>query len=302
MKAHIKKLLIYWEAKKQRKKEIDLFLKTYHLKLVKVKDTSLTLSCIQPVPSGKKNKYNLVREEDGFVIEKDLTLNEFTKKSEEYTKAAAKRKIPFEQYLDELVNLKRFGFERFTFAKRFDNHIEFGHIRVEVVNSNLPTTLPDGSKNPNFIAEAYQYVVGKGGRTSADILNNQSFRIKAWGGSHFLKNIDNVTVRLATPPNKLEQLTGNFGTFKLSTGEIVRKVQLEYFIKETNTWKLKKDPTTMWPRSWDIEKVKNIVKEATENVTDVKGRVFKGLTKDGYKVEFWINKQTKEIDTAYLVF
>ncbi len=33
-----------------------------------------------------------------------------------------------------------------------------------------------------------------------------------------------------------------------------------------------------------------------------RGYVFKGIIKDGYKVEFWIDKQTKEIDTAYLVF
>ena len=88
----------------------------------------------------------------------------------------------------------------------------------------------------------------------------------------------------------------------MSTGEIVRKVQLDYFVKELNDWRLKKHPTTMWPRSWDIEKVRSVVKEATENVTLNYDNLFQGITKEGYNIEFRVNKLTNEIDTAYLIF
>lgn len=102
MKEYIKKLLNYWEAKKQQKEEIDLFLKTHHLKLIKVKDTSITLCCIKPVLSDKKGKYNLVTE-DGIVLDTNLSQSEAAKRIKEYSNAAKKKKVSFQEHLDELI-------------------------------------------------------------------------------------------------------------------------------------------------------------------------------------------------------
>lgn len=267
------------------------------IRCVPIKQTGIILVCIVPVKENKK--YNLVTEKSGEVLDTGLTAKQASKKMAEYENEAKKAAMSLDQYLSELINFRRFGFKIFKFARRFDDHLEFGHITIQIVNR--PKRLPDGSLNPNYLGEIYEYVIGKGGRTRADILSNQNFIVKNWGGSHNFKNIDNVNVRVATPK---ESLSGNIASFKLPTGETVRKVQLEYYIKEINTWKLKGDPTTMWPSSWDLTKIKSVIKEATENIYKhiPDKRLFRGITQEGYKVEFYINPITKEIETAYLIF
>lgn len=103
MREYIKMLFNYWEAKRQQKKEIDLFLKTYNLKLIAKRETSIILGCLSAKPNKKTGKHDLVAD-DGTVLEADLSASEATKKIEEYKKAAKKKKIPLQQHLDELVD------------------------------------------------------------------------------------------------------------------------------------------------------------------------------------------------------
>ncbi|WGH74763.1 EndoU domain-containing protein [Tenacibaculum tangerinum] len=143
-------------------------------------------------------------------------------------------------------------------------------------------------------------MVGKGGRSANGLAQGRVYKIKSWGGTHFLTNIDNINVRIASPKSTL---SGNIATYKLPTGETVRKVQLEYYIEETNTWKLKNDASTMWPKSWDIHKIKEVIKEASNNILEFNGiNKFRGLSKEGYEIEFYIDGLTNEITTAYLYF
>ncbi|CAL2094260.1 hypothetical protein T190611E02C_60057 [Tenacibaculum sp. 190524A05c] len=293
-------MLYLWENKKKQKEKIDLFLNTNQLKLVKKINTSIILGCFNAIPSiTKKDKFDLT-DTEGNVLETNLTQIEVSKKIEAYEKAAKKEGILIDEYLRRINNFKKFGFKIFKFSNRFDDHIRFGHIRIEVINNSVNKRLSNGLPNPDYIEEVYEYVVSRGGRTVDSLGQGKVFKVKAWGGSHFLKNLDGKNVRIATPKTSL---SGNISTFKLSTGETVRKVQLEYFIKETNTWKLKNDPSTMWPKEWDILKVRNVINDATKNIYFNNGdNLFRGITPEGYKIEFRVNRETKEIDTAYIIF
>lgn len=204
--------------------------------------------------------------------------------------------ISIEKHLDNVAkensNLKRFGFKAFKFSSKLINHIKFGHIRVKIVNTNLPKKLPNGDPNPNFIAEVYEYSIGRGGRLPQNLLPNQAYKIDAVGGAHFLKELDPSIVRIVE----------NIFTKKLPTGETIRQVKLDIFVKELNAWKFKQSPSTMWPKNWSIDKVKHKISEATENIIEYHNRRFVGKTEDGIMIEFYIDILTKEIQTAYIIF
>jgi hypothetical protein len=221
---------------------------------------------------------------------------EIGKVIDELEESAKEAGVTIEKHLDGLAkensNLKRFGFKVFKFSSKFIDHIRFGHIKVTVVNTNVLKKLPNGEPNPNYIAEVYEYTIGQGGRVFQDLLPNQAYKIDSVGGAHFLKELDPNSVRIAE----------NVFTKKISTGETVRQVKLDFFVKELNAWKFKNNPSTMWPKNWDIKKVRNIVFEATENIIEHNNRRFVGKTNDGLMIEFYINRSTKEIETAYIIF
>ncbi|WP_082498288.1 EndoU domain-containing protein [Chryseobacterium sp. Leaf180] len=73
-------------------------------------------------------------------------------------------------------------------------------------------------------------------------------------------------------------------------------------MEELGEFTIKKDKHTFFPKQWDLEKIKRIVKEASENITFSDGNKFQGMTKNGIEIEFFIDKNTREIQTAYIIF
>ncbi|OVE54725.1 EndoU domain-containing protein [Chryseobacterium mucoviscidosis] len=112
------------------------------------------------------------------------------------------------------------------------------------------------------------------------------------GGFHILNKLNNKLVRIAE----------NLGTKVLPTGETVHLAKIEYWIKEMGKWDLKKDTHTFFPSKWDINKIKKVVQEASENITFKQGNKYRGITKQGIEIEFYISPETREITTAYIYF
>lgn len=71
-----------------------------------------------------------------------------------------------------------------------------------------------------------------------------------------------------------------------------------FWIEDTEKWKPKTDIHTFFPSKWDINKIKKVVQEASENITFSDGRKFQGISKEGIEIEFYIDRNTREIKTA----
>lgn len=92
-----------WEYKREQKKKIALFLKTYNLRLIKKRETSIILGCFIPVASStKKGKFDLT-DTDGNVLDVNLSELEVSKKMEAYTKAAKKEGVSVGTYIKKKV-------------------------------------------------------------------------------------------------------------------------------------------------------------------------------------------------------
>lgn len=79
-----------WEIRKKRKEELEKLLQKAGLKLVKIKDTSITLGCLITV-GDKNGKFNIVDELDNTkVYDTGLTSEQAAKRMAQYTEDAQK--------------------------------------------------------------------------------------------------------------------------------------------------------------------------------------------------------------------
>ena len=144
-------------------------------------------------------------------------------------------------------------------------------------------------KSDYFLRE-YTYFLGEGYPPST-FPGLQAAR-KSEGGFHLLSEIRDKTIRIVE----------NVATRRIPAGETVRITKIEYWVEELQQWVLKKDKHTFFPSGWDIEKVKKVVKEATENIIENNGNRYIGTSKEGIRIEFIIDLKTRELQTAYIVF
>ena len=165
------------------------------------------------------------------------------------------------------------------------NHIQKGQIKIRKINSN----------NKNDFVE-YDYIPGNGG------INPQSgfnYKVKSAGGLHQEKFIDGTFIRQIIGTKKKD-----IGS--LPSGETIYTIEIEFFIKElsrnTNSYKKKSLPSTLFPDSWSSQKIKEVIEEASRRILEINGRRAIGMTKDGIKIEFWRDLGTDLIETAYIVF
>ena len=175
----------------------------------------------------------------------------------------------------EKVKAKKFPFK--DFATRFDEHIERGHIKIKKKDAQT-----------GEIAEEYEYSTGNGGKDKSEFQPPWQVK-KEVSGVHTYKNID----------GKILQIKEVKATNKLPTGETVETVEIEFYVKELEKWVKKKDDSTMWPKDWDMEKIKAVTKEASENVIKRDRSKFVGMTKEMIEVEFF-STQDGIIDNAYI--
>ncbi|WP_298309966.1 EndoU domain-containing protein [uncultured Aquimarina sp.] len=293
MRKWLKRLLNYWEAKQHRRKLIQHLLDLPQLNIKFKKDSSIVLGCFAILSRGQSNRILTWK---GQEILTEIKPKQIEKKLRQIKEEARKTNQKASDYMDGLAkresNFKRFGFKVFKFSSRFIDHLKFGHIRIKVVDGSVPKRLADGSANPAFIRNEYDYLPGSG-RPQSSFMSPLQPKVQTVGGLHILKNIDNNITRIVE----------NVGTFKLPTGEVIRKVKIEFWVEETQRWMLKKGASTMWPKSWTIDKIQKTILEASNNVISYDGiNKFKGKTKDGLFIEYFVDKRTKEIETGYIVF
>lgn len=173
------------------------------------------------------------------------------------------------KYLDDLLE------KIFIIGERFEKHIEDGHVRIKKFKAD------------NLVDE-YEYLASQGGRAAERGFNYSP----SVGGFHILNKLNNSLVRIIA----------NLGTKILPTGETVRLAHIEYWVEEMGRWKLKPDTHTFFPSKWDINKIKKVVQEASANIIEREGNRYVGISKDGIKIEMYINPKTREIQTAYITF
>lgn len=200
-------------------------------------------------------------------------------------KEAKKAGKTLDRYLDDLLE------QVFVLGRKFDEHIEKGHITIQIVNGKLPKKIKVKGKlqpNPDYIVEEYRYLLGEG-RSQSSITPPYQARIKGSGGSHIITKINNQLIRIVES-----------GTHVLPSGETIRIATIKYWIEEKRIWKLKDDIHTFFPSKWNLEKIKSVVKEATQNAKCISGNKYIGKTKDGIMIEFYIDLKTRDVITAYI--
>jgi len=218
------------------------------------------------------------------VIE-DIPAEQFDNYLARMEKEAKKAGKTIDQYLDDLLG------RVFVLGRKFDEHIEKGHITIEIVNGKLPKKIKVRGKfqpNPDYIVEEYRYILGEG-RSQSSITPPYQARIKGAGGSHIIAKINNQLIRIVES-----------GTHVLPSGETIRIATIKYWIEEKRIWKLKDDIHTFFPSNWNLEKIRSVVEEASKNITFKQGNKFRGITKNGIQIEFYIDLKTRELSTAYI--
>lgn len=142
--------------------------------------------------------------------------------------------------MDEVIKLKEsFKFKNFTSI--FEDHLLYGNIKINIKNAQTGKS-----------KEIYTYATGKGGKNANEILPPWQVKIEKAGGVHMHKYID----------GKLIKKIKTIETHILHTGEVVEKVEIQFFIKELNGF-FKKKESTLWPKNWSLEKIKQLTKEAS---------------------------------------
>ena len=157
------------------------------------------------------------------------------------------------------------------------NHILKGEIRISKIDART-----------GAVIEEYTYTPGSGG-----ILPEKGFnyKVKTAGGLHQEKFIDGINSKIIGT----KRLKG-----KLPTGEEIFEADIEFFVKELNAWKQKSNPSTFFPDSWGEDKIQSVIKEASENLIEVNGRNYTGVTSNGIKIEFWKSSNSDEIESAWI--
>jgi len=192
------------------------------------------------------------------------------------------------KYLDDLLE------KVFLISKKFEEHIVQGHVKIEIVNAQLPKKiLINGieQNNASRILEEYEYLLGNG-RAKTTIKPPYQAKIKSKGGMHVLDNFN----------KKLIQIYEHVSVEFLPTGEKVLISKIKYWVEELGEFVTKKDKHTFFPKEWDISKIKKVVQEASENITFRQGNKYRGITKQGIEIEFYIDAKSREITTAYIYF
>ncbi len=186
-----------------------------------------------------------------------------------------KAKIEFKPHL--LVDAKEFV-KLYTLTTA--QHINYGHVRIKKINPKLPKT------DPKRIIEEYKYTPKRGKKGGGKF----NYQIIA-GGMHNLNNL-----------NKYVRLKGKLMLLgKLPTGEKVYEGMVEFYISELKQWS-KAKKSTFFPKKWSKNKIRAVVQEASMNIIFKKGNKYVGKTKNGIQIEFRLNLDTREIETAFITF
>ncbi len=184
-----------------------------------------------------------------------------------------KEKIKLNPHL--LMDVKEFVK---TYTLTTAQHINYGHVRVKKINPKLP------KNDPKRIIEEYKYTP-KRGKKGGGKFNYQIFV----GGMHNLNNL-----------NRYVRLQGELKLLgKLPTGEKVYEGMVGFYISELKQWSTIKK-STFFPKKWSENKIKAVIEEASMNIILKKWNKYVRITKNGIQIEFRLNLDTREIETAFI--
>ncbi|MEL1244674.1 EndoU domain-containing protein [Flavobacterium sp. DGU11] len=167
-------------------------------------------------------------------------------------------------------------------------HLNYGEIRIKKIDPKRT------NKDPGWILEEYSYNVSRTGTGGKTPLKKFNYKVTV-GGVHNLNNLSRY-MRIKGGLKELK-LAG-----KLPTGEKVYKGLVEFWVKELKAWKPKDLASTFFPKSWPEEKIRKVIQEASLNIYFRDRNLYRGITKEGIKIEFRVSPQTGEITTAYITF
>ena len=123
----MRKTLLYvlnlWERKRERKKRINDFLENHGLHFIERKETSIILGCFTG-RQGKKTGTKDLLDSNGNVLDENLTEAQWTKKIDEYEKAAKKEGISTEEYIKQKVKKKKLAKKENRMQEMKDNFID----------------------------------------------------------------------------------------------------------------------------------------------------------------------------------
>ena len=123
----MRKTLLYvlnlWERKRERKKRINDFLENHGLHFIERKETSIILGCFTG-RQGKKTGTKDLLDSNGNVLDENLTEAQWTKKIDEYEKAAKKEGISTEEYIKQKVKKKKLAKKENRMQEMKDNFIK----------------------------------------------------------------------------------------------------------------------------------------------------------------------------------
>jgi hypothetical protein len=158
-------------------------------------------------------------------------------------------------------------------------HILKGEVRIQKIDS----------RNPKNVVDKYSYVPGD--NYLAQIPEKGfSYRVVV-GGAHHERHINGVDIMI-------DKYTSSF---TLHTGEKVRNAIINIWVKELGRMMEKEDETTLFPIGWSDEFIEQKIIEASKNVIFTKGRRHRGITIEGYFIEFYSDPTNTLIETAYLI-
>lgn len=102
--------------------------------------------------------------------------------------------------------------------------------------------------------------------------------------------------------NKYVRLKGELKLLgKLPTGEKVYEGMVEFYISELKQWS-KAKKSTFFPKKWSESKIRAVIQEASMNIIYRDRNRYIGKTKNGIQIEFRLNLDTREIETAFITF
>lgn len=207
-----------------------------------------------------------------------------------------------EEKLLEILNSLRLS-KTYKISKKAIDHIEYGHVTIKVLNPKKDKyILINGSKeiNPDFELKTIEYVL-----QNKNIINEVTQIINFYKkqGIRAQIKIEKVTgIHMHSGSNtKQVKLIQKLEEFKLSSGEKIIKSKVRFSIDVNKITFSKNKDSTFFPKSWSIKKIEQKIKEALDNIVEIERNRIVGQTQEGIYIEMYVNKVTKEIETAYII-
>jgi hypothetical protein len=164
------------------------------------------------------------------------------------------------------------------YTQKFSDESNMGDVSIKKIDS----------RNSSNIVSTYSYTPAD--KMAQEPEKGYNYKVNV-SGAHHERYINGVDIVIDKYVN----------SFRLYTGERVRTVLLKFWVKEVNGFVKKKTETTLFPTEWSDDFIEQKINECTKNVIFTDNKKHRGITKEGYLIEFFTDASGTHIETAYLV-